>query len=582
LITVAEPLSPIVAAAHPPRQKPWRRCAVAAGVPTILAGLHATYYGQWIVDDAGLTFAYARSLATGAGPVLQPGAEPVEGYSNPAWVAVLAVGRWLGLFDRGAWFGTSDIVLFPKVVALLCCFGIFAAMFTIATKVTRHPVMVTIAAGAATSAVPSFVIWTTSGLENALFALTVTALAAVLARAAVGGRLLTFNTALGSGVLAALAALARPDGVVYAAAFPLAVALTLERRTLPRALQLSLAEVAAFAVPVGTYLVWRLVTFGDYLPNTARAKEQGLLNVNDLSKPGELAGYAGWLAVCLGVASVAVTLARPSPIRTAVTMVLVPLGLAMVSYSLLQPDWMAQYRFATPVWPLAAITIALSVAHIAPKLSARGRIIETVLAALAVVSSLITFWLSDREFRAEPTVGVCNIAQNTGYHFNGYADILGVREGTLLAVDGGGTSLTSRLRFIDLSGLTDRRIARFWQTDDMSGLRDDIFDDIHPTFIKLFHGWAERDRLALMEDPRLARDYVLMFSGQAGGGEWVRRNAVSDDDSLTAAGLWGRDTWNLVTERYRRVVPPVWWCGDLLRPTPFSAGSPAPSPLTRP
>ena len=517
MTTVSEPASQIVEAAKVPRPYPWRQCAAAAGVPTILTALHATYYGRWIVDDAGLTFAYARSLATGAGPVLQPGAEPVEGYSNPAWVAVLVVGRWLHLFDRGAWFGISDIVLFPKVVALLCCFGIFAAMF-VAAKVTRHPVIVTIAAGAATSAVPSFVIWTTSGLENALFALAVTALAAVLARAAVDGRLLTFNTALGSGLLAALAALTRPDGVVYAAAFPLAVALTLERRTLRRALQVSLAELAAFALPVATYLVWRLVTFGDYLPNTARAKEQGLPSVNDLNKPGELAGYAGWLAVCLGAAAVAVTLVRPSPIRTAVTMVLITLGLAMVSYVLLQPDWMVQYRFATPVWPLAAITIALSAAHIAPKVSARGRIVAIGLAALAVISSSVTFRLSDIEFRAEPTVGVCNVAQNTGYNFNGYADILGVREGTLLAVDGGGTSLTSRLRFIDLSGLADRRIARLWQTDDMLGLRNYILDDIHPTFIKLFHGWAERDRLALIDDPRLARDYVLMFSGQAGRG----------------------------------------------------------------
>ena len=107
------------------------------------------------------------------------------------------------------------------------------------------------------------------------------------------------------------------------------------------------------------------------LPNTARAKEQGLPSVNDLNKPGELAGYAGWLAVCLGAAAVAVTLVRPSPIRTAVTMVLITLGLAMVSYVLLQPDWMVQYRFATPVWPLAAITIALSAAHIAPETGTR-------------------------------------------------------------------------------------------------------------------------------------------------------------------------------------------------------------------
>jgi hypothetical protein len=582
LITVEKPLSPIVAAAHPPRQKLWRRCAAAAGVPTILTGLHATYYGRWIVDDAGLTFAYARSLATGAGPVLQPGAAPVEGYSNPAWVAVLAVGRWLGLFDRGAWFGTSDIVLFPKVVALVCCFGIFAAMFTIAAKVTRRPVIVTIAAGAATSAVPSFVMWTTSGLENALFTLAVVAIAAVLVRAAVDGRLLTFNTAFGAGGLAALAALTRPDGFVYAAAFPLAVALTVQRHTLRRAVQVSLAEVAAFAMPVGTYLAWRIFTFGDYLPNTARAKEQGLPSVNDLSKPGDLAGYAGWLAVCLGVAAIAVVLARPSPTRTVVTVVLVPLGLAIVSYILLRPDWMAQYRFATPVWPLAAIAIAVSIAHIAPTLTTRGRIIGATLAAIAAMSSMDSFWLSDKAFRAEPTVGVCNVAQNTGYNFNGYADILGVRDGTLLAVDGGGTSLTSRMRFIDLSGLADRRIARFWETDDMSGLRDHIFENLRPTFVKLFHGWAERDRLGLTADARLDRDYVLMFSGQPGGGEWVRRDAVPNDGSLAAARRWGRDTWNLVTDRYRAGLPPIWWCGDTLRPTPYRPGSPAPSPLTTP
>jgi hypothetical protein len=579
---VSESVSKPVEAAQLPRQVRWRQCAIAAGVPTILTGLHATYYGQWIVDDAGLTFAYARSLATGAGPVLQPGVEPVEGYSNPAWVAVHVVGRWLGLFDGGTWFGTSDIVLFPKLAALMCCLGIFAAMFAIATTVTRRPVLVTIVAGAATSAVPSFVMWTTSGLENALFAFAVVAIAAVLSRGAVNGRLLTFNTALGAGGLAALAALTRPDGVVYAAVFPIAVALTVQRRTLRRALRVSLAEVAAFALPVGTYLVWRIVTFGDYLPNTARAKEQGLPSLHDLSRPGELAGYAGWLVVCLGVAAVAGVLARPSPTRTVVTVVLVPLGIAIVSYILLRPDWMAQYRFATPVWPLAAIAIAVSIAHIAPTLTTRGRIIGATLAAIAAMSSLNTFWLSDKAFRAEPTVGVCNVAQNTGYNFNGYADILGVRDGTLLAVDGGGTSLTSRMRFIDLSGLADRRIARFWETDDMSGLRDHIFENLRPTFVKLFHGWAERDRLGLTADARLDRDYVLMFSGQPGGGEWVRRDAVPNDGSLAAARRWGRDTWDLVTDRYRAGLPPIWWCGDVLRPTPFSAGSPAPSPLTRP
>ena len=214
-----------------PATRSRRQGLIAAGVPTLLTGLHATYYGMWIVDDAGLTFAYARSLATGVGPVLQAGDEPVEGYSNPAWLVILVVGRWLGLFDRGTLFGIPDIVLFPKLVALLCCFGIFAAMYAIAKKVTQRPVLVTVIAGAATSTVPAFVIWTTSGLENALFALSVTTLAAVLARAALDGRLLSTKTAVLAGLLAALAALTRPDGIVYVLAFPIAAAIVVRWET---------------------------------------------------------------------------------------------------------------------------------------------------------------------------------------------------------------------------------------------------------------------------------------------------------------------------------------------------------------
>lgn len=577
---VAVAKSPPLIDARPsaPRKGRW---VIAAGVPTILTGVHSAYYGQWIVDDAGLSFAYARSLSTGAGPVLQPGAEPVEGYSNPAWVAVLVVGRWLGLFDRGTWFGTSDLVLYPKLVALICCFGLFAAMFTIATTVTRRPMLATIVAGAATSAVPSFAIWTTSGLENALFALVVTVIAAALVRGAVHERLLTTKLAAAVGGLAALAALTRPDGIIYAVAYPLAAMLTVRSRaTIRPAVHLSVLSVGAFAVPVVVYVSWRLVTFDDYLPNTARAKEQGLPTLHDLGRPAELVGYVGWLTAFLGVAAVAVVLSRPSRTRTAVTFLLVPLGLSAVSFVILRPDWMAQYRFATALWPLVAIIVTVSVAEVMRDASTRARLAAGTLAVVAATSSAAGFWLSERAFRAEPTVGVCNVAQNTGHLFNGYADILRVREGTLLAVDGGGTSLSSRLRFIDLSGLADRRVARFWQENDMPGLRDHIFDDVRPTFVKMFSGWAERERLALESDPRLARDYVLLHSGQTGSGEWVRREKVPDLETLEVANRWGRDVWILVTDRYRRVVPPLWWCGDTLRPTPFRDGAPASSPLT--
>lgn len=258
-------------------RRSWWRPAIAICVPTYLLGAHSAWYGPWIVDDAGITFAYARSLATGAGPVLQAGADPVEGWSNPTW---------LRCSSSAAGWGCSTPVPGPGR-RISCCSrrssraGVFACCYAVAREVARHPVAVTVVAGTTVAAIPSFAIWTTSGLENALFALVVMAIAAVLARAAVGGRLPDRRTAVVCGLLAAAAALTRPDGLVYAAAYPLALLLLPDRATLRAAA----ASTAVFAVPVGAYLAWRLVTFGDHLPNPARAEEQGLPTLAGLGRP---------------------------------------------------------------------------------------------------------------------------------------------------------------------------------------------------------------------------------------------------------------------------------------------------------
>lgn len=555
---------------------------LGAGIPTLLTWLHARVYGAWIVDDAGLTFAYARSVATGAGAVLQPGATPVEGYSNPAWMAILVVGRWLGLFDRGQLFGQSDVVIFPKLAALACCFAMFAAMFSVAAAVTRRPVLVTVVAGSATAAVPSFAIWTTSGLENALLACSAVGLAAVLARAAVDDRMLTTSTAVKLGMLSALAALTRPDGVIYALAYPIAVAALAPRSR--RAMVALGVSTMTFAVPVAGYLVWRLATFGDFLPNTARAKEQSWPTLTDLDRPAELIGYAGWIVAALSVCVVAIALTRRNDAQRALVAVLVPLVLAVAAFVLLEPDWMAQYRFATPVWPLTALSVAVAVAGnggVLRTATPLRRAVLVAVAGLAAVHSLNQFASYTVQFRTHPTVGVCNIALNTGYQVNGYADILGVGTGgTLLAADGGGSSLTSRQRLVDLAGLAEPRIARFWQQDDMAGLRDYVFDEVQPTFVKIFAGWDHRTRVALTDDPRFARDYIQLLALGPGGGDWVRRDVVRDTEALRRAQTWGAEALAKIDKMYDDVVPVRWNCDTTLRPSPIGIGKPSPSPLT--
>jgi hypothetical protein len=110
----------------------WR--AKIAAIAAILGGTaliaaHASLYGHWLIDDAAITFAYSRNVADGFGPVLQPGALPVEGYSNPTWMILLALGKLVGLFDHGTIFGVNDQVLFPKALALACCLGVLVLFY---------------------------------------------------------------------------------------------------------------------------------------------------------------------------------------------------------------------------------------------------------------------------------------------------------------------------------------------------------------------------------------------------------------------------------------------------------------------
>ena len=551
-------------AAAPPSR---RDLATALGVPTVVLALHTATYGPWIEDDAGITFAYARSLATGAGPVLQPGADPVEGFSNPLWLAILVVGRVVGLFDHGTWFGVPDLVLFPKLVALACATAMFGVIFGVARRVTPRPVAVTVAAGTITALVPSFVIWTTSGLENSLYALLVVALGATLARAAIEGRLLDTRVAVAAGVLAGLAALTRPDGLIYVAAHPLVVCLV--RTGAPhRAVRAAGCSVGAALVPLGAYLACRLAVFGDWLPNTARAKRQGLPSPTDLLRPGALVTYAGWLGVLLAVGAIILVLTHRSRTRTAIGVLLVPLALALGAFSALPPDWMAQYRFASPVWPLGAVVVVLAVVDVGRRLGRRARVLAAVASALAVLVTA-TIWVDAAEtFRRDPTAPICFVATSVGQRVNTYADILRVRDGTLLAVDGGGTALTSRLRFVDLSGLTDAPIADLWQRGDARALRDHAFDVVRPTFFKIDSGWAENEWTGLLADPRLSRDYFVVAAPGPGTGTFVRRSAVPDPASLAAARRYAGQALNGTDLPFLRGDRTAWRCDPALRPPP--------------
>lgn len=507
----------------------WPALVASVAGGTALIAVHGSLYGNWLVDDAAITFAYARSIAEGAGSALQPGAEPTEGYSNPAWLAVLVLGRVLGLFDRGAVFGVPDYVLFPKALAMLCCAGVLLACHTAARRVFHRPWLVTLVFGAVLAAVPSFVIWVFSGLENPLYALATSWLAVVLFRAVLDDRLRSPRVAVVAGLLVALAALTRPDGLIYAAAYPLVVLIHLRRTELLVAVRAVALSTAAFLVPFGAYLTWRRLEFGRWLALPAAAKGQTAPELDQFVRIGEVVQYAGAFTVLVVAVCVGMVLARGSRLGSGLLALLVPLGLALTGYAVLTADWMGQLRFATPVWVLGALIAVFAVARVLARGTARRRAAVAVALTAAVLPSTAWFATTAQEFRASPTVPMCVVAEAFGRGYNGLADVLDVERATVALPDIGGTALASRLTVVDLAGLAEPRLADLWGAHDMAGVRDYVLDRVRPTFLHSHGAWSQATGIA--DDPRLAADYHVISAGPVAE-DWVRRDAVPDASRL--------------------------------------------------
>ena len=317
-----------------------------------------------------------------------------------------------------------------------------------------------------------------------------------------------------------------------------------------------------------------MLTFASLLPTTALAKKQGVLSSLDLTRPVQLVALAGWVA-CLTVAgAVGVVLSRRAvPATVVVRVLLLLLGLALLAYAGLAADWMELARFATPVWPLLALLAVVALPAALPARRTTGRRVLVGVLALAALSSGTTWVGAATTFRAGPTLPLCTVARSTAETVDAGADALGVRTGSILGVDAGGVALGSRLRFVDLAGLTDTLIAGYWARGDMAGLRDHVLDGVRPTFLRLSAGWSIPVGSGILSDPRLGRDYETLWTGPQGAVTFVRRDAIHDAAHLAAARLAYQETWDRVITSLGHEGPTSWTCGAAGRPAAFGTAA---------
>ena len=225
----------------------------------LILGWHLLWF---ITDDAFIAFRYVSNGMAGHGYVWNPPPyRPVDGYTSFSWVVLL---EW-------TWRLTG--VEPPKsanVLSLLFAFGQLYLMFRmilglrLRNENLRLPLLAAAVLGVLTNR--TFLAWTSSGLETAMFNFAVL-LWVYLAgwRGAKTARDCGYLTAA-----AVLIALTRPDGLLYVAAtgalFVVDAFTGKEDRT--RAVAPVFAGLGALAIFVG----WRVGTYGFVLPNTYYAK----------------------------------------------------------------------------------------------------------------------------------------------------------------------------------------------------------------------------------------------------------------------------------------------------------------------
>lgn len=289
----------------------------------------------WTVDDAYISYRYARNFARGEGLVYNVG-EHVEGYTNFLWTLILGLGMRLGVGPN----------LCAKALGAGACAATVFVVYRLSLKLRPQgsaPVAATWLF--ATSVVATgYAVW---GLETPLFTLAIA-----------GGTLLFLEERERpgdfpwSGLAFAVAGLTRPEAPLFVGI----LMASLGRQAFARQ---NMLRLACFAAPVLGHVAWRYGYYGSLVPNTLHAKTGG--NAEQL-RAGlvylrDYAMHAG-LLVLIGLWG----LARAIQERNRDLSILVVMIGAFACYLVaIGGDWMPLFRFVAPIEPFAFVIVGLSI-----------------------------------------------------------------------------------------------------------------------------------------------------------------------------------------------------------------------------
>ncbi|MFK7999045.1 MAG: hypothetical protein AB8H86_05585 [Polyangiales bacterium] len=382
---------------RPAKAKARRTRAVFLGA-ALIALVSAVIAWPFVVDDAFITFRYARHLVAGQGYAMNPAAV-TDGVTGPLWLVPLVLAGALG-FSIPTVAGVTGLLFAAGAGALLLW-----SMRGRSGGKAREVSAVFLALNG------TYWVWASAGLETGAATFFVTVLVASVVRP-----LPRWAPAFALMVLPSL----RPELV------PVACLLGLQARRLPR-----LWSLASISLGVAAIAAWRIWMFGTPIPLSAMAKGGTLVN-------GASYVLSGAVLMTMGGGAYLAWRARK---RRAARWVGLALLLHLVVVIVAGGDWMPGHRLLVPLLPALALLVGWGC-------TAYRRAAFVLVPTLVAAAALSAFTLTEardaglrRQVRGRPIAAA-------------------IEEGPVALLDAGFLAWETGYEVVDLGGITDPSVAR--------------------------------------------------------------------------------------------------------------------------
>lgn len=431
-----------------------------------------------VIDDAFITYRYAANFAAGHGALWNPGDAPVEGYSTPLYMLLLAAGsfvtdienvsRALCIFSSLSMIGLTSWWVFLKCRSLLaaaCAAGLLLA----------HPFVA---------------VWAIGGMETPFYA-ALLMLSLVLAE-----RFYTRpserGAALQLGLALAALGITRTEGVIFSFAFAGSLWLAPGfRRAGVRVLAI------AFSI-VGAHVLLRLAYYGLLLPAPAYQKGSEPLAGWDYVR-GTVESYWPFVALCMGGAFAKAKHESPRAAGAFGGLTVLFLGAVIANT---EPLMTPHHRYLFPLLPVLFGFAAISLCRICRH--PNNRIVVAAFVSLVLLADGEAV-LAARFDRVAHTLAVQSSLLRESHLGAARWIEENVEDDQLVALgDCGIIPYYSQARVLDLFGLNDYRIAQTWEDHHLSQEGVDYVFEQEPDFVVLTP--LALDDL-LQQDARFRRRY---------------------------------------------------------------------------